>query len=119
MTASNSEFGHVFTYVYFASEFVAPLLMGIALWRSRAVPRWLAALFFVGLQVAELMGSYGPIVILYMLPFAAAMVLLAARIWSAAATPQDRVRSRSRPCGGLRICSSGSSLWPLCCEDKT
>jgi hypothetical protein len=92
VTASNSEFGHVFTYVYFASEFVAPLLMGIALWRSRAVPRWLAALFFVGLQVAELMGSFGPIVILYMLPFAAAMVLLAARIWSAAAAPQDRAR---------------------------
>jgi hypothetical protein len=92
VTAFNSEFGHVFTYVYFASEFLAPLLMGIALWRSRAVPRWLAALFFVGLQVAELMGSYGPIVIVYMLPFAAAMVLLAARIWSAAAPSQDRGR---------------------------
>ncbi len=92
VTASNSEFGHVFIYVYFASEYLAPLLMGIALWRSRTVPRWLAALFFVGLQVAELMGSFGPIVVLYMLPFAAAMVLLAARIWSAAAASQDRVR---------------------------
>jgi hypothetical protein len=93
VTASNSEFGQVFTYVYFGSEFLAPLLMGIALWRSRAVPRWLAALFFVGLQVAELMGSFGPIVILYMLPFAAAMVLLAVRIWSAAAPSQDRSRA--------------------------
>jgi hypothetical protein len=93
VTAFNSEFGHVFTYVYFASEFLAPLLMGIALWRSRAVPRWLAALFFVGLQVAELMGSFGPIVILYMLPFAAAMVLLATRIWSATASPEDRSRT--------------------------
>jgi hypothetical protein len=92
MTDFNSEFVHVFGYVYFASEFLAPLLMGIALWRSRAVPRWLAALFFVGLQVAELMGSYGPIVIVYMLPFAAAMALLSARIWSAAATPKDRGR---------------------------
>jgi hypothetical protein len=90
VTAFNSEFVHVFTYVYFASEYLAPLLMGIALWRSRAVPRLLAVLFFVGLQVAELMGSYGPIVIVYMLPFAAAMVLLAARIWSAAAPSQDR-----------------------------
>ena len=35
-------------------------------------------------EVAELMGSYGPIVVLYMLPFAAAMVLLAARIWHGA-----------------------------------
>jgi hypothetical protein len=42
--------------------------------------------------VAELMESYGPIVILYMLPFAAAMVLLAARIWSAAAPSPDRSR---------------------------
>ena len=79
--------------------------MGIALWRSRAVPRWLAALFFVGLQVAELMGSFGPIVILYMLPFAAAMVLLAARIWSTAASPQDRIQHPGAgQCDGLRIC---------------
>jgi hypothetical protein len=94
VTEFNSEFGHVFTYVYFASEFLAPLLMGIALWRSRAVPRWLAALFFVGLQVAELMGSFGPIVIVPMLPFAAAMALLAARIWPAAAPSQDRSSAR-------------------------
>ncbi|MGD0702288.1 MAG: hypothetical protein ABSA02_20695 [Trebonia sp.] len=92
VTLSNSEFDHVFTSVYFASEFLAPLLMGIALWRSRTVPRWLAALFFVGLQVAELMGSFGPIVVLYMLPFAAAMVLLGARIWLAA-SPEDRSRT--------------------------
>jgi hypothetical protein len=64
--------------------------MAIALWRSRTVPRWLAALFFVGLEVAEGMGSYGPIVVLFMLPFAAAMVLLAARIWQGAAAP-DRL----------------------------
>jgi hypothetical protein len=90
VTLFNSEFGHVFLYVYLVSEYLAPLLMGIALWRSRSVPRWLAALFFVGLEVAEGMASYGPIVILYMLPFAAAMVLLAARIWTTATSPQDR-----------------------------
>jgi hypothetical protein len=89
----NSGFGHAFLYVYFVSEYLAPLLMGIALWRSRNVPRWLAALFFVGLEVAESMSSMGPIVILYMLPFAAAMVLLAARIWQAAAVPDRRSRS--------------------------
>ena len=93
VTAFNSEFGHVFVYVYFASEFLAPLLMAIALWRSRTVPRWLAALFFVGLEVAQQMGSFGPIVVLYMLPFAAAMVLLAARIWRAATVPDDRSRT--------------------------
>jgi hypothetical protein len=93
VTAFNSEFGHVFFYVYFASEFLAPLLMAIALWRSRTVPRWLAALFFVGLEAGQQMGSFGPVVILYMLPFAAAMVLLSARIWPAAASPDDRSRT--------------------------
>ncbi len=93
MTGFNSEFGHIFTYVYFASEYVAPLLMAIALWRSRNVPRWLAALFFVGLEVAEGMSSIGPIVVLFMLPFAAAMVLLAARIWQAARVQDSRSRS--------------------------
>jgi hypothetical protein len=101
VTGFNSEFGHVFTYVYFASEYLAPLLMGIALWRSRSVPRWLAALFFVGLEVAQGMSSIGPIVVLYMLPFAAAMVLLAARIWQASTVPDSRSRSRSLEATGV------------------
>ena len=74
-------------YVYFVSEYAAPVVMGFALWRSRAVPRWLAVLFTVGLELAETMGSYGPIVVLFMLPFAAAMILLAVWIWRAAARP--------------------------------
>jgi hypothetical protein len=90
VTASNSGLAQVFLYVYLAAEFAAPLLMGIALWRSRTVPRWLAVLFFAGLMVAEFMGSYGPIVVVFMLPFAAAMVLLAVRIWRAAATPANQ-----------------------------
>ena len=73
--------------IYFASEYTAPVLMGFALWRSRAVPRWLAVLFAVGLEVAEQMGAIGPKVVLFMLPFAVAMILLAARIWRAAARP--------------------------------
>jgi hypothetical protein len=102
----NSGFGHAFLYVYFVSEYLAPLLMGIALWRSRNVPRWLAALFFVGLEVAESMSSMGPIVILYMLPFAAAMVLLAARIWQAAGVPDRRSRS-VEPAGVPRVRITG------------
>ena len=61
-----------------------------ALWRSRSVPRWLAALFVIGLYVAEYQSSGGAIVVLYMLPFAAAMALLAARIWQAAAQPASQ-----------------------------
>ena len=62
--------------------------MVIALWRSRAVLRWLAALFFVSLEVAQQMGSSGPVVVLYMLPFAVAIVLLAIRLWQAATHPR-------------------------------
>ena len=87
VTSFNSGFGHVFLYAYLIGEYAAPVLMGYALWRSRSVPRWLAALFVIGLGVAEFMTSAGIIVVLYMLPFAAAMVLLAARLWQAAALP--------------------------------
>jgi hypothetical protein len=85
VTSFGSVPSQVAAYVYFASEYAAPVIMGFALWRSRAVPRWLAALFTVGLELAESMGAIGPKVVLYMLPFAVAMVLLAARIWQAAA----------------------------------
>jgi len=90
VTTFNSGFGHGFEYAYFLGIYLAPLLMGVALWRSRAVPRWLAVLFFVGLEVAQQQISSGPVVVLYMLPFAAAMILLAARIWQAAALPASQ-----------------------------
>jgi hypothetical protein len=87
VTTFSSGFGHGFLYAYLVGQYAGPALMGVALWRSRSVPRWLAVLFFVGLEAAEQASSAGPVVILYMLPFAAAMVLLAARIWQAAARP--------------------------------
>jgi hypothetical protein len=90
VTTFNSGFGRGFEYAYFIGIYVAPVLMGYALWRSRSVPRWLAALFVIGLYVAESQSSGGAIVVLYMLPFAAAMVLLAARIWQAAALPASQ-----------------------------
>ena len=74
-------------YIYFGSEYLAPVVMGFALWRSRAVPRWLAVLFTASLEVAEAMGAIGPKVVLFMLPFAVAMILLAVRIWPATARP--------------------------------
>ena len=87
VTSFGSVPSQVVEYVYFASEYAAPVVMGVALWRSRAVPRWLAVLFTAGLEVAESMGAIGPKVVLFMLPFAVAMILLAARIWRAAARP--------------------------------
>jgi hypothetical protein len=90
MTSFNSGVGQLFTYLYFVSEYTAPVLMGFALWRSRSVPRWLAVLFTVGLELAEAQSSKGAVVIFFMLPWAIAMLLLAARIWQPAARPAAR-----------------------------
>jgi hypothetical protein len=91
VTTFGSRAYQVFAAVYFIGIFAAPAVMGFALWRSRSVPRWLAVLFFSGLELAQQLGSIGPVrVILLTLPFAVAMVLLAARIWRAAALPASR-----------------------------
>jgi hypothetical protein len=91
VTTFNSGFGQAFIAVYFIGIFAAPVIMGFALWRSRSVPRWLAVLFFIGLEVAQQQRSAGPAVVVpLMLPFAVAMVLLAARIWQAAAVPASQ-----------------------------
>lgn len=86
VTTFNSGPYQGFSAVYFIGIYAAPALMAFALWRSRSVPRWLAVLFFAGLEVAQQVASIGPVrVVLFMLPFAVAMVLLAVRIWRAAA----------------------------------
>ena len=87
VTSFHSVPAQVATDVYFVSEFAAPVVMGVALWRSQNVPRWLAVLFVLGLEIAEFLPSWGPIALLFTLPFVAAMVLLATRIWQAAALP--------------------------------
>ena len=87
VTSFGSWPAHAALYVYAVGEYAAPVVMGVALWRSRCVPRWLAVLFTVGLELAEAQGAIGPKVVLYMLPFAVAMVLLAAWVWRAAARP--------------------------------
>ena len=81
----NSGPGQAFTDIYAFSEYLAPIIMGVALWRSRSVPRWLAVLFAVSFLLAAQTGSVGIAkVALQMAPFAVAMVLLAVRIWRAA-----------------------------------
>jgi hypothetical protein len=87
VTSFHSVPDQVAVSAYFLSEYAAPVVMGLALWRSRSVPRWLAVLFTAGLEIAEGQSSGGPKVVLFMLPFAVAMVLLAARIWQAASRP--------------------------------
>ena len=86
VTSFNSGFEQVFSGLYFVGIFAAPILMGIALWRSRSVPRWLAVLFAIGLELAQQVSSAGPVLVMVlMLPFVVAMFLLVARTWQAAA----------------------------------
>jgi hypothetical protein len=84
--------------------------MAFALWRSRSVPRWLAVLFSAGLEVAQQVASIGPVrVVLFMLPFAVATVLLAARIWQAAvrAAGQPRLEPAVVPVSSVRHSRQG------------
>src|SRR5580658_5041193 len=70
VTSFNSGFEQVFSAIYFLGIVAAPVLMGIALWRSRQVPLWLVVLFTVGIEVAQQVSSAGPVlVVLLMLPF--------------------------------------------------
>jgi hypothetical protein len=88
VTSFTSGFEQVFSGIYFIGIFAAPVLMAVALWRSKSVPRWLAVLFVLGLEVAQQVSSAGPaLVVLLMLPFAIAMVLLAIRTWRVANQP--------------------------------
>jgi hypothetical protein len=84
ITNFNSGPGRVFTDIYASSEFLAPIIMGVALWRSGRVPRWLAVLFAAGFELAEQTDSVGIArVVVLMALFAIAMVLLAVCIWRA------------------------------------
>src|SRR5580704_2483788 len=51
VTSFGSVPAQVAEYVYFVSEYAAPVVMGFALWRSRAVPRWLAALILLAVWI--------------------------------------------------------------------
>lgn len=81
----NSPAGKAFTDAYAFGEVFAPIIMGVALWRSRRVPLWLAVLFAAGFELAEQTASVGiGRVVLQMAPFAIAMVLLAVPMWRSA-----------------------------------
>jgi hypothetical protein len=94
----NSGAGQAFTDVYAFGEFVAPIVMGVALWRSRTLPRWLAALFAIGFELAEQTASVGIVkVVLLMAPFAVAMVLLSIRLWQVREPDRYRGGSSEEP----------------------
>jgi len=67
--------------VYLGGGLVATALMGVALWRSATVPRWLPVLFGLGLVLA-VSSMPGVTATVMQLPFAVAMVLMSTRIWN-------------------------------------
>jgi|tagenome__1003787_1003787.scaffolds.fasta_scaffold20983666_7 hypothetical protein len=71
--------------MYLGGGLIAITLMGVALWRSNAVPRWLPVLFGAGLILAAT-SMPGITAILLQLPFAVAMTLLAIQVWNAPST---------------------------------
>jgi hypothetical protein len=106
VTSFHSGFEQVFSGIYFIGIFAAPVLMGVALWRSRSVPRWLAVLFVLGLEVAQQVSSAGPaLVVLLMLPFAVAMAFLGIRTWRIASQPVSEVT----PPAGVPVLTGGPS----------
>jgi hypothetical protein len=89
-TSFNSGAAKIFLDFYAFSEFIAPVIMFVALWRSRRVPRWLTIVFLVGLELAEQTSSAGVgRVIAMMALFAISMFLLAGQIWRSAAAPDE------------------------------
>jgi hypothetical protein len=84
----NSGAGKAFFDVYAFSELLVPILMAVALWRSRLVPRWLSVLFLVGFELAEQTASVGvDRVVALMALFVVSMFLLAVRVWRSATSP--------------------------------
>jgi hypothetical protein len=69
-------------------------------------------LFTIGLEVAEQMAAIGPRAALYMLPFAVAMILLAARIWRAAASqaPVTSPEQAGHPGHAGQLAGSGKGI---------
>jgi hypothetical protein len=95
-TSFNSGAGKAFFDVYAFSELLAPVLMAVALWRSRLVPRWLSVVFLAGFGLAEQTASVGVVrVIALMALFVVSMVLLAVRVWRSAGSPATATAAKA------------------------
>jgi hypothetical protein len=65
---------------YLVGLLIASVLVGVALWRSQCVPRWLAVAFPITMIIGGA-ASPGLINVLLSLPLAVVMVMLARAIW--------------------------------------
>ena len=85
-----SGIGEGILVAYLAGLVIAALLMVIALWRSRSVPRWLPVLLGIGLPIGA-SAPPGIVSVPLQLPIVVALVILATRIWQTAALPAGAV----------------------------
>ncbi len=65
---------------YVAGLVAASVLLGIALWRAKTLPGWLAALFPVALILAST-APPGLLGVILSIPFTTVMILLAVKLW--------------------------------------
>ena len=77
---------HVVFVGYLGGLVVATVLTTVALWRSRAVPRWLPVLFVVGVALGALAPA-GIVSIPLQVPITVALTALAIRIWRTTTPP--------------------------------
>jgi hypothetical protein len=77
----SSKAGEAFLNIFFIGNIAALVLMAIALWRSRSVPRWTAILLPVTFEVAA-SAPAGPIAIPLMVPFLVVSIVIARAIWN-------------------------------------
>jgi hypothetical protein len=69
-----------FLITYAGGLIAASILLGVALWRAKSVPHWLAAAFPLVLILAAL-APPGPLGAALAVPFTAVMILLGTRLW--------------------------------------
>jgi len=77
---------------YLGGLVVATILTTVALWRSRAVPRWLPVLFVLGMVLGALAPA-GIVSIPLQLPITVALTALAIRIWRTTTPPGGQTQT--------------------------
>jgi hypothetical protein len=89
VSSFTSSVGQLFLLCYLFGLAIALILVVIAVWRSRCMPRWLAILFAVAFEVAAFAPA-GLVALPLMIPFALSMVLVTTYVWRGpAATAVD------------------------------
>lgn len=76
-----SPFANTLGVIYFLGWMLAIVLAAIALWRSRTVPRWIAALFAIAYIASNFTGPGVLPGVPESLPFLAIMLYLGLRVW--------------------------------------